>query len=85
MICGQILSQDRHRTVSTALRNPKPQPNIAVTSSAVDGAHRSSGIAATPISGNMPKTPIIKGAVPQMYDNFKGKIDEKTGVLSSSN
>jgi hypothetical protein len=50
--CGQILSQDRHSTVSTALRKPKPQPNIAVTSSAVEGPHKSSGVAASPMMPN---------------------------------
>ena len=41
------------------------------------------GLAATPVGGNLPKSLLIPGVIPQMQGNFKGKMDEKAGVLSS--
>ncbi len=42
------------------------------------------GIAATPIAGaGYLKQPIIPGALNQLNGNFKGKMEEKSGVLTS--
>jgi hypothetical protein len=41
------------------------------------------GLAATPIGGNLPRALPVNGAIPAMQQNFKGKMDEKAGVLST--
>ena len=41
------------------------------------------GLPATPITGNL-KNPPIRGSVPLLFDNFKGKMEERSGSLQGA-